>query len=81
MQRHTVCVSTDQQFLHTFGRRLGDIRRKKGVTQERLAELVEVHRTYIGFIEQGKRNPTIANINRIAKALGISLKDLFGPFN
>jgi transcriptional regulator with XRE-family HTH domain len=73
-------VTTEQKFLQKFGRRIADIRRQKGMTQERLAESVEVHRTYIGFIEQGKRNPSIGNINRIAASLGVSLSELFKPF-
>ena len=47
------------------------------MTQEGLAELVEVHRTYIGFIEQGKRNPSIGNIYKIATALKVPVKSLF----
>ncbi len=73
-------MTAEQKFLVTFGKRLATIRKSRGVTQEKLADLVEVHRTYIGFIEQGKRNPSISNIHRIAKALKISLKDLFEPF-
>lgn len=42
--------------------------------------MVDVHRTYIGFIEQGKRNPSVSNVYKISKALKVSLKDLFEPF-
>ncbi len=59
---------------------MSEIRKKKGVTQEQLANIVELHRTYIGFIEQGKRNPSIGNVYKIANALDIALKDLFKPF-
>ena len=64
-------------FLKRFGKRLAEIRREKGLTQEQLAELVDVHRTYIGFIEQGKRNPSIGNINKISKVLKVRLSELF----
>lgn len=67
-------------FLKSFGKRLAEIRKQKGVTQEKLADAVELHRTYIGFIEQGKRNPSIANIHKIAKALNIKLSKLFKPY-
>ncbi|MCL5093551.1 MAG: helix-turn-helix domain-containing protein [Patescibacteria group bacterium] len=70
----------DQEFLKQFGKRMAEVRKEKGLTQEQLADLVDVHRTYIGFIEQGKRNPVIANIYKISKALKISLKELFSPF-
>lgn len=73
-------MNTEQRFLLDFGKRLAAIRKRKGITQERLADKVELHRTYIGFIEQGKRNPSIANIRKIAKALSVSLKELFEPF-
>jgi len=76
----TVCVTSEEKFLKSFGEHLGQLRKKKGITQEKLADLVDVHRTYIGFIEQGKRNPSIANIYKISKALKVSLKDLFKPF-
>jgi transcriptional regulator with XRE-family HTH domain len=73
-------MSAEQQFLKKFGLRLSAVRKQKGVTQEKLAEMINVHRTYIGFIEQGKRNPSIGNVQLIAKALKISLKELFKPF-
>lgn len=74
-------MTGEQKFLDSFGKRLATIRKMKGITQEKLADLVEVHRTYIGFIEQGKRNPSISNIYKISKALKVSLKELFEPFN
>ncbi|HEU4966095.1 MAG TPA: helix-turn-helix transcriptional regulator [Candidatus Saccharimonadales bacterium] len=67
---------TEGQFLKKFGQRLTAVRKQKGITQERLAEMIDVHRTYIGFIEQGKRNPSIGNVYLIAKALKIDVKDL-----
>ncbi|MEI7689827.1 MAG: helix-turn-helix transcriptional regulator [Candidatus Saccharibacteria bacterium] len=67
-------------FLKNFGSRLSLIRKQKGITQEKLADKVGLHRTYIGFIEQGKRNPSIANINKVAKALDINLSELFKTF-
>jgi DNA-binding XRE family transcriptional regulator len=82
VKRQTVCVDSDQQkFLNNFGKRMSEVRKKKGVTQEQLANTVELHRTYIGFIEQGKRNPSIGNIYKIATALDMPLKDLFKPFS
>lgn len=77
LPRQTVCVTTEQQFLKKFGKRLATIRKQKGVTQEKLAELVDVHRTYIGFIEAGKRNPSIGNVQKIARALKVDIRELF----
>lgn len=78
--RQTVCVTSETRFLKDFGARVAELRKKRKLTQEELADLVDLHRTYIGFIEQGKRNPSIGNIHRIAKVLKVSLKELFKPF-
>lgn len=60
-----------------FGHKVQEIRRNKGLTQEELAEMVGVDRSYMGFIERGERNPTLDKIEKIAKALGVSIKRLF----
>ncbi len=54
-----------------FGNKLKEVRLKKGISQEKLAELCDLHRTYISAVERGKRNISIVNIEKIAKALGI----------
>ena len=71
---------SQEQLLKEFGQRVAEIRRKKGLTQEELANAVDVHRTYVRFIEQGVRNPTIGNIYKLTNALDVSLKELFSPF-
>lgn len=63
--------------LEQFGSRIRRCRLKKKISQEKLAELAELHRTYIGQIECGKRNVALKNIYKLAKALNISVKDLF----
>ena len=73
-------MNTETKFLKDFGARVAELRRKRKMTQEELADTVDLHRTYIGFIEQGKRNPSIANVRRIAKALKVSLRELLKPF-
>ena len=60
-----------------FGNRIRDLRGAKGWSQERLADECKLHRTYIGGIERGERNVSLKNINAIAKAFDISLKELF----
>ncbi len=59
-----------------FGRAVREFRKATGISQEELAERTEIHRTYIGGIERGERNPTWLMITRIAKALGISATQL-----
>jgi len=77
---HSVCMPTERDFLREFGIRVAMYRKQTGITQEKLAEIVGVHRTYVGFIEQGRRNPSIAKMYRIAAALNVSLRELFEPF-
>lgn len=60
-----------------FGQRIKQLRRENGITQEDLAFTVGVDRSYMGFIERGERNPTLTIIEKIAKALKISLSELF----
>ena len=59
-----------------FGKRVREERTKKGLSQEQLAELADVHRTYIGMVERGEKNITLGNIERIAKALKMSVSEL-----
>ena len=60
-----------------FGERVRELRRAKGLSQEELAFKANVHRTYLGSIERGERNPSLKNINAIARALGVSLSEFF----
>jgi transcriptional regulator with XRE-family HTH domain len=59
-----------------FGDRVRKFRRQKGLSQEALAFAAGVHRTYLGGIERGERNPSLKNIAAIAKALGVKLSEL-----
>ena len=60
-----------------IGLRIRVLRKKAGLSQEGLALKAGIDRTYINSIENGKRNISILNINKIANALDISLTDLF----
>jgi transcriptional regulator with XRE-family HTH domain len=60
-----------------FGNRIRELRREQGVSQERLAELAGLDRTYVGGIERGERNPSLKNIAKIAAALRVPIKVLF----
>lgn len=63
--------------LRSFGERVREIRTLKGLSQEELARLAKIDRTYIGGIERGERNAGIKNVWRIADALGVPAADLF----
>ena len=60
-----------------FGAAVRRFREKQGHSQESFADKVRVHRTYLGGIERGERNPTLTTIHRVADALGVSVWQLF----
>lgn len=59
-----------------FGLAVRTLREQQGLSQEALAELAELHRTYIGSVERGQRNLSLNNIHVIASALGVAASDL-----
>ena len=66
-----------QEILVKFGKKVREHRLKIGLSQEKLAARAEVHRTYIGMVERAEKNITLMNIEKIAHALGVKIKDLF----
>ena len=60
-----------------FGTRVRKLRKERAWSQEEFADKCTLHRTYIGAIERGERNVSLNNIHAIAKALDISVKELF----
>ena len=66
----------DKKLLQQFGGRIKKFRKEQNTTQEELADKATIERSYMGTIERGERNPTLLKVYKIAKALGISLKDL-----
>ena len=59
-----------------FAKRLRQIRLSKGLSQEALADLAGLHRTYVGSVERGERNVSIDNMERLAKALEVDIFEL-----
>lgn len=59
-----------------FGKRLAEVREKKGLTQENLSFETGVDRTYISYIERGERNPSLFMLWRLSKALKVKLSEL-----
>lgn len=59
-----------------FARNLREIRVKQGLSQEELADIAGLHRTYVGSVERGERNISIDNMERLASALKINIQDL-----
>jgi len=65
-----------KEILIKFGEKVREERLKKELSQEQLADLAGVHRTYIGMIERAEKNITLENIHKIANALKIDISDL-----
>jgi transcriptional regulator with XRE-family HTH domain len=57
--------------LFVIGHNVRSFRKRKGLSQEALADLAGLHRTYVGAVERGERNVSAENIERLAIALGI----------
>ncbi len=68
-----LCMNIKQK----FGQKIRELRLKKGFSQEKLAELSHLHRTYISSLELGKRNVSIENIEKLANALNCEISSLF----
>lgn len=59
-----------------FGEKIRELRTQKGLSQEELAHIANFHRSYIGTIERAEKNITLMNIEKMAKALEVNIKDL-----
>ena len=66
-----------EPILLAFGQRVQELRKEHNLSQEQLANLAGLHRTYIGMIERAEKNITLRNIEKIANALKVEIKDLF----
>lgn len=62
--------------LSKFGNKIQVLRRTKNLSQEELAHICGLHRTYIGMIERGEKNITLKNIEKLSKALDINIYEL-----
>lgn len=63
--------------LKELGKKVKKLRNEHHLTQEELAARVSVSAAYIGFIEQGQRNPSIKTADKIARALKVGIDELF----
>jgi transcriptional regulator with XRE-family HTH domain len=67
----------EQKLMKAFGKQVADARKKCGVTQQQLAETVGMSVVAIAYIETGKRWARLGTLNKIAKALNVSVQNLF----
>ena len=60
-------------------KRIRQIRAGKGLSQEELADIAGLHRTYVSSVERGERNVTVDSLERLAEALGVDIRAFFEP--
>lgn len=70
-------TSSVEHIYTELGKRIVKARNDKGMSQEKLAANSGIDRSHMGFIEQGRRKPTLSTLFKIAKSLNISLEQLF----
>lgn len=73
-------TTADHDLLKHLGRRLRTLREQTGKSQDTLANDSGLHRTYIGAVERGERDPTILTLSRYAAGLGLKVADLVDGF-
>lgn len=69
-------LPNETELLIAFGLRLKDQRLKKQLSQEELASITDLHRTYIGSAERGERNVSLLNLYKISMALDVEISAL-----
>lgn len=69
-----VNVMTTDERMVAFGKRVREVRKSKGISQEKLAEMAGIDRSYMGNIERGEKNITLKKIYEICDALQIDIK-------
>ena len=67
----------DNYYLKQFAYKVRTLRESQGLSQEKLAERADLHRTYIGMVERLERNPSLVCIYKIANGLGVHVTELF----
>lgn len=69
-------MAKKRDILNRFGARVRELRLEMGLSQEKFAAKCKLDRTYVGSVERGERNIALRNIEKIAKALKVSISDL-----
>jgi transcriptional regulator with XRE-family HTH domain len=68
---------SDDNSQDLLGRRIRTLRTQKGWTQQHLGDVADVNYKFLGEIERGSQNPSLTVLEKIAKALGVELYELF----
>ena len=69
-------MDNNENITRTFGQAVQEVRIDRGLSQEELAAVLGMHRTYVSDVERGVRNTSLVNAKRIARALGVQLAEL-----
>lgn len=75
--RRFLTLSGVDALIQRLGQRIRELRTQRGWSQEQFADVCGVHRTYMGHLERGEKNISFSSIERVAKALDVSLAQLF----
>jgi transcriptional regulator with XRE-family HTH domain len=67
----------EQKLMKAFGKRVAEVRKSRGITQQQLAELTGMSVVAIAYIETGKRWARLGTLSKIAKHLNVNIHDLF----
>ncbi len=67
----------DRAFLIIVGKRIRAERKRQDISQEKLAEMADLHRTYIGMVERGERSISTYNLAKIRQALNVPIEHIF----
>ncbi len=70
-------MEKDSELLKVIACNIRKFRHEKDISQEELAELSRVHRTYVGMLERAEKNVTVLSLNKIANALHHPIGDFF----
>lgn len=62
-----------------LAKNLRSLRAREGLSQEALADLVNLHRTYVGSVERSERNVSLDNVEKLARALNVDISELLSP--
>ena len=71
--------SPSKHIVSTLARNVRNLRKVKNISQEELADLCGIHRTYVGSVERCERNVTLSTLEFLANALGVSVVQLLTP--
>ena len=59
-----------------FGQRVRELRQERNLTQQQLADISGLHKNYIGMVERGERNPSLLNIDILARSFKVDISEL-----